>query len=403
MAVYQPYYAESPVFHHERLNAYFVLTYDDVKGILEDFETFSSHAYKAMPVRDELRDRIPEEWDRAGQVIQGGQAINMDPPVHTGQRKAMQRAFTPRRVEQTKPDIQAIANDLVDELESRGDCDLVSDYAMRLTLRVVGTMLSLPEEMMSGLHAWLADIFGILAPIELTAEDVTIPDGELAATYERIYGAYVRYSDLLAEREADPGEDLASAMLSLIEEDGGRALTRDQVLAHMVGITAAGTDTTAALITNMVRYFTEDPVQLENVLAEPERWDNAVREGLRRSGIVTQLFRKTTRETEIAGVTIPAGSNVCAGISAANGDPSRFPDPLRFDASRENAGEHLSLGYGRHYCLGAALAPPEARIALETLYARLPNLKADLDQELQFVPSITARVMLSQRVTWDAP
>jgi cytochrome P450 len=189
-------------------------------------------------------------------------------------------------------------------------------------------------------------------------------------------------------------------MLAITEEDGSPSLTTDQVLAHMVGITAAGTDTTAALITNLVCYFTADPEQLQVVLDEPALWPNAVLEGLRRSGITTQLFRISTRESEIAGVTIPAGSNVCIGIASANADPAKFPDPLRYDVTRSNVAEHLQLGHGRHYCLGAPLAPPEAQIAVQALYRRLPGLKADLDQQLDFVPSPVVRVMLNQRVTW---
>jgi len=390
----------SPVFFYEPLNAYYVLRYDDVKRVLDDFETYSSHAYKGMPVRADLRDRIPEEWERVGQVIQGGQAINMDPPAHTGQRRALQRTFTIKRVESAKPDIEAIANDLIDGLFERGSCDLLQEFAMQLTVRVVGTMVGLPQDLIPGFLAWIGDVFGVLAPIDLKPEDVTTPDDQLVATFERLYSAYLTYTELLEERRASPGDDLASAMLALTDEDGRPALSTDQVLAHMVGITAAGTDTTAALITNMVRYFTESPEQLQLVLDDPSLWDNAVREGLRRSAVSLQLFRISTRESAIAGVTIPARSNVCISLASANADPAKFPDPLRFDVRRENAAEHLALGHGRHYCLGAPLAPPEARIGLEALYRRLPDLKADLDQKLEFVPSPVVRVMLSQRASW---
>jgi cytochrome P450 len=400
-AAVQHLFEEAPVFYNEPLDAYFVLRYDDVKRVLDDFETYSSNAYRAVPVREDLRDRIPEEWERVGQVIQGGQTVNMDPPAHTWQRRAMQRTFTIRRVEQHKPDIEAIADELIDGFAAQGGCDLVQDYGMQLTLRVVGTLLDLPPDLLAGLHAWIADVFGILAPIDLKPEDVTIPDDRLAATYERVHGAYVTYSEFLAERRAHPGDDLASAMLGLTGDDGGPALADDQILAHMVGITAAGTDTTAALITNLVRYLTESPDQLRLVLDDPSLWENAVLEGLRRSAIATQLFRISTRESQIARVTIPAGSNVCVSVASANGDPAKFPDPLRFDVRRGNAREHVGLGHGRHFCLGAPLAPPEARIAVEALYRRLPDIAADLGEELRFIPSITARVMLSQRAAWS--
>ena len=150
----------------------------------------------------------------------------------------------------------------------------------------------------------------------------------------------------------------------------------------------------------MVRHFSERPDQLELVLSEPALWDNAVQEGLRRFCIAHQFFRIAREESVIRGVTIPRGKKVALSIAAANADPSRFPDPLRFDVRRENAREHLGFGRGRHFCLGAPLAPPEARIALEALYRRLPGLKADLDHELQFVPSIIVRGITSQPVSW---
>ena len=150
----------------------------------------------------------------------------------------------------------------------------------------------------------------------------------------------------------------------------------------------------------MVRYFTESPAELQLVLEEPALWDNAVWEGLRRSAIVTQMLRLSRRDGEIAGVKIPAGSTVAPSLVSANGDPAKFPDPLRFDVRRANAGDSLTFGHGRHYCLGAPLAVPEARIALETLYARLPNVKADLDHELEFKPSLNMRMFGSQRATW---
>jgi hypothetical protein len=393
---------EAPVFYHEPSNVYYVLPYADVRSVLSNSETYSSHAYKTMPVRADLRDRIPEEYERVGQVIQGGQIPNLDPPAHTAQRRAAQRTFTRKRIEDVKPAIVAIANELIDEVIDQGGCDLMRDFSVRLTLRVVATLLDVPRELLPGFHAWIDDVFGILAPIELKPEDVTTSDDQLAATYERVYSAYLTYSKFVDDRRANPGSDLASAMLTITDDEGRPALSDDEVLAHMVGITAAGTDTTANLIVSMVRFFTEFPDQLRLVLDDPSMWENAVCEGLRRSAIATQFFRISTRESEIGGVTIPAHSNIGVCIPAANSDPAKFPDPLRFDVGRENAGEHLAFGRGRHFCLGAPLAPQEARIALQILYERLPDLKADLDQELEFVPSLSVRGIVSQRARWGA-
>jgi cytochrome P450 len=269
-----------------------------------------------------------------------------------------------------------------------------------VTVRVVGTMLGLPEDMLPGFLSWIGDVLRVLAPKDTRPEDVTIPADELVGTFERLHGAYLTYAELLEERRAEPRDDLASAMLALTDEDGHPALSTDQVLAHMLGVTAAGTDTTAALITNMVRWFTACPDQRRLVLDEPGLWENAVQEGLRRSAIALHSLRISTRDTEVGGVPIPAGSNVWLGIASANADPRVFADPLRFDVRRPNVDEHLAFGRGRHFCLGAPLARPEARVALQVLYERLPGIEADLEQELEFVPSLLARLPASQRVAW---
>ena len=391
---------EVPVFYYEPLKAFVVLRYDDVRRVLTDYETFSADAFQAMPVPERLRDRIPEQFERAGRLIIGGQILNMDPPRHTRERKTAQRTFTRPRIERTVPRIEEIANELIDGFIADGACDILADFGYALTLAVVGEMLGIPPDMRTGFRAWIGDVFGLMAPIDMEPAAVTMPDDELVGAYTRMHDAYATYSRFVAERRANPGEDLASAMLSLTDDDGSPTLSDDEVLAHMVGITAAGTDTTANLIANMVRFFTETPDALSAVREEPSLWERAVEEGLRRSAISPHLFRVAVRDSEVGGVTIPAGHMVCACTASANSDPDKFPDPLRFDPRRSNAQEHLALGVGRHFCLGAPLARPEARAALQLLYRRMPGLVADLKQEIEFVPALTTRIIVSQRVRW---
>jgi cytochrome P450 len=401
-AVLLPMLRDTPIFYYEPLDAYYVLPYHEVRQIVADGENYSNVAYRSTPIGEQLRERISPAAEHAGQIVQDRQLINMDAPEHTPQRRAMQQTFTHRRVATAREDIAAIANDLIDELIDRGSCDLMRDYASKVTLRTVGRMIDVGPEMLVGFHTWVLDVLGLLAPIDMKPEDVTMPDDQLVGIYERVHSAYSTYTAFIEERRRDPGEDLCSAMIQMKDEDGRPALTTDDILAHMVGITAAGTDTTANLIVNMVRYFTEAPDQLHLVMQDPGLWDNAVLEGLRRASISNQLFRRAIKDTEILGVKIPAGTNVNLSLPAANADPAKFPDPLKFDVLRANAKDHLALGRGRHFCLGATLAPPEARIAVEALYRRLPDLQADLTQELEFVPAVSVRGIVSQNVSWTA-
>ncbi|MEV5354903.1 cytochrome P450 [Streptomyces sp. NPDC052693] len=401
-AAVQPLLADSPVFFHKALNSFVVTRHEDVRAVLTDFETFSSGAYKALEPSVEALATIPDEHKRVAQlVIGGGILLNLDPPVHTRERKAAQKAFTRPRVNQASDNIAAKADALIDGFADRGSVDLMQDFAYQLTLAVVGDMLGLPSEHLPRFHAWIGEVFGLMSPIDAKPGTSARSDADIVDAYTRMYSAYEFFSEFVADRRENPGDDLTSAMLKLTDEQGEPLLSNDAVLAHMVSITAAGTDTTANLIGNTVRYLTERPALLEELKADETLWEKVVEESLRRAGIGLHLFRYTTRHTEIRGVPIPARSMVLLNIAAANSDPSVFPDPLAYDIHRPNLGEHLAFGSGRHFCIGSPLARPEARIALQTLYRRLPGLKADLEEKQDYLPALTVRAMLNQTVTWQ--
>jgi hypothetical protein len=309
----------------------------------------------------------------------------MDPPAHTKERKTAQQAFTRQRAAAAEAEIEHKANSLIDEFSDRGSCDLMQDFAYRLTLSVVGKMLGLPDEHLPRFHAWIGEVFGLMAPIDAAPGSSPRTDDDVVGAYERMYGAYQFFSEFVAKRRTSPGDDLTSAMLKLTRPDGTPLLSDDAVLAHMVSITAAGTDTTANLIGNIVRYLTERPDALAELREDESLWDAAVEEGLRRAAIAMHLFRVTTKDTEIRGVSIPARTMVCLNVAAANSDPDVFPDPLTFDLHRPNLTKHLAFGLGRHFCLGAPLSRPEARIAPQVLYRRLPELRADLAPQRDFI------------------
>ncbi|HWU08073.1 MAG TPA: cytochrome P450 [Streptomyces sp.] len=402
-AAVQSLLAGSPVFFHDPLNSFVVTRNEDVRAVLTDFETFSSGAYKAVEPTVEALATIPDEHKRVAQlVIGGGVLLNLDPPVHTRERKAAQKAFTRPRVSQASADIAAKADALIDGFADRGSIDLMQDFAYQLTLSVVGDMLGLPSEDLPRFHAWIGEVFSLMSPIDAEPGTSTRSDEDIVDAYARMYSAYEFFSAFVADRRENPGDDITSAMLKLTDDEGEPLLSNDSVLAHMVSITAAGTDTTANLIGNTVRQLTENPGLLAEVRADEDLWEHVVEESLRRTGIGLHLFRYTTRDTEIRGVPIPARSMVLLNIAAANADPSVFPDPLVYDINRPNLGEHLAFGTGRHFCIGSPLARPEASIALRTLYRRLPGLKADLEEKRNYLPALTVRAVLNQTVTWEA-
>ena len=386
----------NPVSYYEPLNCYVVLRYEDARAILSDFETFSSRVFRVLPAPD-----ADPEAQRVTKLIIEGQALGMDPPEHTRERRAAQRSFTHARVRSTLPLIEQIANELIDTFVDRGECDLMTDYCYRLTLRGVGSMLGLPTEDLPAFEAFINEIFTLMIPLNAPGNP-NMTHEALLAGYERTYRAYQVFSRFVAERREHPRDDLASAMLALTDDVGEPLLTDDAALAHMVGITVAGTGTTANLIGYVVRYLSEQPAVLEEVRRDPALWDAVVEEGLRCASVSGLLYRRTTREVQLRGVTIPAESLVAVNVAAANADPRQFPDPLCFDIHRPNLADHLAFGLGRHFCMGSPLARPEARVALQTLFSRIPDLRADPTAELEFAPNFVVRSQLHQHVTWTA-
>ncbi len=393
---------ECPVFYYEPLDFWVVTRYDDIAMVLKDWETFSSRAFRAVPLPPELRDRIPAAHQRIPEDIITCNFINLDPPGHTLERRSAQKAFTRKLIAGTEGRIREIANELIDGFIDSGQCDLMHDFGYRLSLQVIVEMIGLPAETMPKFRDWIDDFFSLMAPANLRGDEPAqvLPVGEIEERYERVVAAHEFFVQFLEERRRDPRDDLATAMILATNEDGTPAMTDTQVIAHLIEITAAGSDTTANLLGHMVWLFTKQPEALAEIRNDPSLWENAVEEGLRRSVVTTHLFRITTRDVEICGVTIPAGSKVATPVPAANTDESHFPDPARFDPRRSNADQHLAFGSGRHLCMGAPLARLEARAALQELYRRIPDLSADLDQQLEFVPAITTPGLKHLAVTW---
>jgi cytochrome P450 len=385
-----------PVSFYAPLNCYVVLRHEDARAVLSDYQTFSSMVFRALPAPG-----ADPEAQRVTKLIIEGQALNMDPPAHTKERRAAQRSFTHSRVAATLPAVEDIANELIDAFIELGSCDLMTEYCYKLTLRGVGAMLGLPQDDLPAFEAFINEIFTLMIPRGAPGNPNLSPEA-LAAGYGRTHEAYKVFSRFVADRRANPRDDLASDMLALADDAGVPLLSNDAALAHMVGITVAGTGTTANLVGYVVRYLSAQPEILGELRADPSLWEAVVEEGLRCASVSGLLYRRTTRDVELRGVTIPARSLVAVNVAAANHDPQKFPDPLSFDIHRPNASEHLGFGLGRHFCMGSPLARPEARVALETLYRRIPDICADPVEALEFTANFVVRSQLHQRVTWCA-
>jgi hypothetical protein len=275
----------------------------------------------------------------------------------------------------------------------RGHADLMAELIYDLPALVILELLGIPDDGVPIVREAgdnrIAFVWGRPAPEE---------QARLATAMVRFWH-YLR--SLVDERLAEPRDDLTSA---LVEVRGGddAVFTPDEIASVLFAFLTAGHETTSSLIGNAVRRLLEQRSIWEQLCTDPSLLPDAVEEVLRFDGPVVSWRRRARRDVVIAGVTIPQGAQVLLLLGSANRDGAVFDDPDRLDIRRERASAHLSFGHGIHFCLGAALARLEARVALEVLAARLPSLRLVDDQEIGFVPNTSFRGPVALEVTWGA-
>ncbi|MEU4211629.1 cytochrome P450 [Streptomyces sp. NPDC026206] len=304
--------------------------------------------------------------------------LNIGPADHLRLRRLVSKAFTPRRIEDLRGRVQVAADHLADGLAARGGtADLVEHYANPLPLIVIGDLLGVPEDSRRPFSAWAGSMFDPSHP------------GQVAESVGHIHRFLL---DLVATRRAAPGKDLLSAMITARDE--GDRLSEDELVSLAFLILLAGSENTQHLITNGLLTLLGHPRQFEEVRADPALLPAAAEEILRHAHPNQWAIRRfPTEDLDIGGVRVPAGDTVMLGIASANRDPGRYPGPDAFDIHREDK-QHLSLGQGMHYCLGAPLARMETEIALGTLMRRFPRIGlATAPQELRWRASFRSHAL----------
>lgn len=344
---------------------YLATSYDAALDALSD-DRFSIDARTAMtPEQAAALPPIPDEFRPFLRNL-----LSLDPPDHTRLRRLVQPSFMPRALEALRPRIQAIADELLDAVESaaaeRGETapnrslDLVEAYAYPLPMMVISEMLGVPREDRPQIRAWSEAFLQSQAPTETTRR--VLVD----------FSAYLR--DLFARKRRLPADDLTSQLV--LAEEEGDTLSDEELLSMIFILIVAGHVTTVHLIGNAVLALLNHPDQLARLKANPELVKGAVEETLRFWGPVEMASPRYAREVlSLGNETIAQGQVVFPVLAAANRDPERFPDPDRFDIARPDASRHIAFGKGVHLCLGAPLARIEGQVALGTLLRRLPDLR----------------------------
>ena len=318
--------------------------HDSVTRALHDPETFSSRA--APP------GGAPLDW-----------LIFLDPPRHSKLRALVARTFTPRAIANLEPRIEAIVHALLDATQARGEMELVGEFAERLPTLVILELLGVPLDVAPRATRWSDAIIHL---------GDSIMGGERAAraiaTYRGAKEEMQAYlAPLLAARRAELGDDLLSR-LAMSEVDGER-LSEAEIFDFFQLLLLAGTETTTNLIANAVLCLLEHPAQLAVLRAEPGHVPAAIEEVLRFRSPVQMVFRTTLADVTLRGRTIPAGQLVLTMVGSANRDSRQWVDANRFDIGRAPQ-PHVGFGHGIHFCIGAALARMEARVAVTALLQR---------------------------------
>jgi len=371
------------------------------------FEAFGEHGFYTLSRHADITEILKEPvlWTTGRgpgpeHVLRTGDGVllNADPPVHTVQRRLVNKAFTPRAVADMEVEVQRVADSLIDDFAWRGHGDLVADFASPLPVIVIARMLGVPERDMATFKEWSDVIVAAIGGDASTHERNTAVRKEFA-TY---------FTELILEREALRDahrllpQDLVSGLV--LADYEGRRFTHVEMLGILLQLLVAGNETTTSLITNLLHRLFEHPEERAKVEADPDALaPTAVEESLRYDAPVQGLFRTNTAPARIHGVDLDEHTKVMVLFASANHDERVWEEPRRFKVDRDYGvvRSHYAFGFGVHYYLGAPLARLEGRIALTTLLRRLPNLRPAGEPDL--VAPMLFRGFARYPVAWDVP
>ena len=358
---------EAPVYYNERHDFWVLSRHADVEKGLLDWQTFTS-------TRSDILDIIKADIE-----LPSGVLLFEDPPEHTAHRGVLSRVFTPRRMAALEDQVRAYCAGCLDPLVGADRFDIITELAAMLPMRVIGMLLGIPEE----------DQVAVRNRTDANLR--TVPGQPMAVTAENVARGDF-FADYIEWRAEHPSDDLMTQLLTAeFEDETGttHTLTRHEVLTYTAVLAGAGNETTGRLIGWLAKLLAEHPDQRRDLVADRSLLPNVIDEALRFEPTGHAVARYTMQDYENHGVTIPAGSAVLLLMASANRDPRRYSDPDVFDIHREDT-QHLTFGFGLHFCLGASLARLEGRVALDELLNRFPEWDVD-PAGMQLAPTSTVR------------
>jgi cytochrome P450 len=358
---------EAPLYRNDVHDFYALSRFEDVERGLVDRDSYISGRGAIL------------ELIKAGIDIPPGVIVFEDPPVHTMHRALLSRVFTPKKMNALEPKIREFCARSLDPLVGAGGFDFIGDLGAQMPMRVIGMLLGIPEQDQEAIRD------------QADADLRTKPGQPMKYSRERFVTgeAFAEYVDWRAEH---PSGDLMTELLHAeFEDETGttRRLTRDEVLTYVNVVAGAGNETTTRLIGWAGKVLADHADQRRKLVEDSSLIPNAIEELLRYESPAPHVARYVTRDVAHYDQTVPEGSVMIFLVGAGNRDDRRFPDGDRFDIHRD-VGQHLTFGYGIHFCLGAALARLEGRVALDEVLKRFPEWDVDL-ANARLSPTSTVR------------
>jgi cytochrome P450 len=346
---------EAPLYWNEEHQFWAVSRWDDVRAALLDWDTYRSG-------RGTVLDIV-----KAGIEIPAGILLFEDPPIHDAHRALLSRVFTPRRMLDLEPLVRRYAVQALDALVGREEFDIISELGVEIPLRTIGFLFGIPEADQ--------DVYR-----RTTDEAISTDGGPTSFDQSTLDSVLSVLAEYVEWRSHHPSDDLMTELLQaqVDEPDGSRRrLTRDEVVTYASMVAGAGNETATRLIGFTMQLLAQNPDQRRLLAEDPSLIPAAIEEILRLESPSPAQARWVQHDVELHGTTVPEGSIMLLLNGAANRDPRHWCEPDCFDVHRDE-GAHLAFGYGLHFCLGAALARLEGRVALEEILRRWPDWDVDV-------------------------
>jgi cytochrome P450 len=380
---------QAPVFFSPELNYFVVARYADIKAVFDDWKTFSSENAQAplRPIGEEAR-RIMRE---GGFTAYSGLSARV-PPDHTRIRKLVQGCFGVRRFRAIEPQIRQIVTQAIDTIIQKGEADFFREFAYDVPALVLFKLVGVPDADVPKVKSW--GVSRSLLTWGSLSDQEQVPHAHNMVEYWRYC------QDLVRQRREHEGDDLPTDLLR--DQKSGGKISDDEIAGVLYSVLFAGHETTTTLMANGVRELLAHRDNWEALIADPSLIPSAVDEVLRYAPSIVAWRRKALKDTSIAGVALPQGSNILLLLGSANRDQTVFADAQHFDVQRKDARKHLAFGYGIHTCVGQQLAKIEFTIALEELVRRMPDLRLKPGQKFEFAHNSSFRVLTALHVEWKA-